>query len=193
MLSQLLRQRRVKWHPSLRSRRFDSARLSVNIGLAYAYSHTFPIDVTPPQAEYFANPKSQAHCNNAHRSKRFGDVLRYLQELIYRENSWLPHSFRTVLHAHEAHGVELIRNQFPTHRGVKQDMHQILEMGLTFRRKREFLQPLFNEKRFDLVEETLSPPWLYVILEPGLIARRRSSFFPEALARDSAAQHLFPH
>jgi hypothetical protein len=140
MLSQLLRQRRVKWHPSLRSRRFDSARLSVNIGLAYAYSHTFPIDVTPPQAEYFAN-----------------------------------------------------RNQFPTHRGVKQDMHQILEMGLTFRRKREFLQPLFNEKRFDLVEETLSPPWLYVILEPGLIARRRSSFFPEALARDSAAQHLFPH
>jgi hypothetical protein len=26
-----------------------------------------------------------------------------------------------------------------------------------------------------------------------LIARRRSSFFPEALARDSAAQHLFPH
>jgi hypothetical protein len=49
MLSQLLRQRRVKWHPSLRSRRFDSARLSVNIGLAYAYSHAFPIDVTPLQ------------------------------------------------------------------------------------------------------------------------------------------------
>src|SRR5260370_12999232 len=86
MPSQLLRQRRVKWHPSLRSRRFDSARLSVNIGLAYAYSHAFPIDVTPLQAEYFANPKSHAHCNNAHRSKRFGDVLRYLQELIYRES-----------------------------------------------------------------------------------------------------------
>src|SRR5260370_35696813 len=47
MLSQLLRQRRVEWHPSLRSRRFGSARLSVDIGLAYAYSHTFPIDVTP--------------------------------------------------------------------------------------------------------------------------------------------------
>src|SRR5260370_1760202 len=86
VLSQLLRQRSVKWHPSLRSRRFDSARLSVNIGLAYAYSHAFPIDVTPLQAEYFANPKSHAHCNNAHRSKRFGDVLRYLQELIYRES-----------------------------------------------------------------------------------------------------------
>src|SRR6266481_7645136 len=54
MLSQLLRQRRVEWHPSLRSRRFDSTRLSVNIGLAYAYSHTFPIDVTALQAEYFA-------------------------------------------------------------------------------------------------------------------------------------------
>lgn len=70
MLSQLFRQRRVKWHPSLRSRRFDSAWLSVNIGLAYAYSHAFPIDVTPLQAEYFANPKSHAHCNNAHRSKQ---------------------------------------------------------------------------------------------------------------------------
>ena len=62
--------------------------------------------------------------------------------------------------------VELIRDQFPTHRGVKQDVHQILEMGLTFRRKREFLQRVFNEKRFDLVEETLSPLWLHVILEP---------------------------
>ena len=128
--------------------------------------------VTPLQAEYFANPKSHAHSNNAHRSKRFGDVLRYFPELIYRENSWLPHSFRTVLHAHEAHGVELIWDQFPAHRGVKQDVHQILEMGLTFRRKGEFLQPIFNEKRFDLVEQILSPLWLYVVLEPGSIARR---------------------
>ena len=118
----------------VRSRRFDSARLSVNVGLACACSHTFPIDVTPLQAEYFANPKSHAHSNNAHRSKRFWDVLQYLQELIYRENSRLPHSFRTVFHKHEAHWVELIWDQLPAHRGVIQNAHQILEMGLAFRR-----------------------------------------------------------
>jgi hypothetical protein len=39
----------------------------------------------------------------------------------------------TVLYAHEAHGIELIWDQLPTHRGVKQDAHQIHEMGLAMR------------------------------------------------------------
>jgi hypothetical protein len=45
------------------------------------------------------------------------------------------------------------------HRGVKQDTHQIVEMG-------EPLQPVFDRKRFDLVERALCSFWLYVILEP---------------------------
>jgi hypothetical protein len=123
MLSKLLRKRTVKRHPSLRSRRFDSTGLSIHIGLAYGYSHTFPIDVAPLQTEYFANPKSHAHGNNAHRSERFRDVFQYLPELINRESFWLSHSFRSVLNTHEAHGVELIRDQIPTQRGAKQDAH----------------------------------------------------------------------
>ena len=74
--------------------------------------------------------------------------------------------FRTFFYAHEAHGIELIRDNLPAHRGVKQDTHQILEMGLVLTRKREPLQPVFDRKRFDLVERALGPFWLYVIPEP---------------------------
>jgi hypothetical protein len=100
MLSQLLRQRRVEWHPSLRSRRFDSARFSVNVGWR------MPIRIPSQSTSHHFRPstsltRSPIHISdNAHRSKRFGDVLQYLQELIYRENSWLPHSFRTVFYSH---------------------------------------------------------------------------------------------
>jgi hypothetical protein len=137
MLTYLFRQGTVEWHPSLGSRRLYSSGESIHIRLAYAHSHAFPIDITPFQAEYFANPESHAHGNNAHRSKWFGDVLQHLPELIYRESSGLPLPFRAVLYANEAHGIELIRDQFPAHRGVKQDVHQILEMRLAFRRKGE--------------------------------------------------------
>jgi len=49
---------------------------------------------------------------------------------------------------------------------LKQDAHQIFEMGLALRRKGEPLQPVFDRKRFDLVERALGPFWLYVILQP---------------------------
>src|SRR5580692_1675346 len=119
MLSQLLRQRRVEWHPSLGSRRLHGAGYSVNIRLAYAQSHAFPIDITPLQAEYFANPKSHAHCHDAHRSKRLGDVFRHLPEFVCGKSSWLSYSFRTVFYAYEAHGIELIREQLPAHRNLR--------------------------------------------------------------------------
>jgi hypothetical protein len=45
-------------------------------------------------------------------------------------------------YAHDAHGIELIWDNLPAHRGVKQDTHQILEMGLALTRKGEPLQPL---------------------------------------------------
>jgi hypothetical protein len=65
-------------------------------------------------------------------------LLEYLPELIYRENFWLPQSFRTVLHAHKAHEIELIRDQFLAHRSAKQGVHQILEMGLLFGARERF-------------------------------------------------------
>jgi hypothetical protein len=68
VLTQLFRQRTIEWHPSLGSWRLHGAGYPVNIRLAYAHSHAFPIDITPLQAEYFANPKSHAHGNEAHRS-----------------------------------------------------------------------------------------------------------------------------
>ena len=58
-------------------------------------------------------------------------------------------------------------------------------MGLALRCEAEFLQPVFDRKRFDLAERTLTPLWLYVILEPGIDSETRSSFFLEALARDN--------
>jgi hypothetical protein len=82
------------------------------------------------------------------------------------KNCRLSFSFRTVFYAHEAHGIELIRDQLPAHRGVKQDAHQILEMRLALRREGETLQPVFDRKRFDLIERALGPFRLYVILEP---------------------------
>src|SRR5438309_894635 len=76
----------VKWHPSLGSWRLHGAGYPVNIRLAYAHSHASPIDITPLQAEYFANPKSHAHGNEAHRSKRFGDVFQHLSEFVCRKS-----------------------------------------------------------------------------------------------------------
>src|ERR1700756_5383794 len=118
MLTQPFRQRTVEGHPSLGSRRLYSAGYSVDIRLAYAHSHAFPIDITPLQSEYFANPKSHAHRHDAHRSKGFRDVFQHSPKFFYRKCFRLPFSFRTVLYAHEAHGVELIWDQLPAHRGV---------------------------------------------------------------------------
>jgi hypothetical protein len=93
-------------------------------------------------------------------------VFQHLPKFVCRKRFWLSFSFRTFFYAHEAHGIELIWDKLPAHRGVKQDTHQILEMGLALRRKGEPLQPVFDRKRFDLVERALGPFWLYVIPEP---------------------------
>ena len=74
--------------------------------------------------------------------------------------------FRTVLYTYEAHGVELIGNQLPSHRRVEQHAHHAFQMGLALRCEIEFLQPVFNEQGFDLVEWKLTPFGIYVVLKP---------------------------
>jgi hypothetical protein len=48
-------------------------------------------------------------------------------------------------------------------------------MGLAFRRKGEFLQPVLNQKRFDLIEKILSPFWLYAPQYWEACIQRRSN------------------
>ena len=125
-------------------------------------------DIVPYDARW---PVAFIQERDAECSERFGDVFQYFLKLIHRKNSWFTFPLRTVLNAYEAHGVECIWDQFAAHRSVTSYAHQILEMGLALRREGKFLQPVFDRKRFDLVERTSTPLWLYVVLQPGSIAR----------------------
>ena len=116
---QHFRQGRVEWHASLGSRRFNIARLSVDVRLTYFQLHTIPIDITLLQAEYFASSQPHTHGDDAHCSKWFGDVFQQFLKLIDRKNGWFAFPLRTILNAHEAHGVECVWDQFPAHRRVK--------------------------------------------------------------------------
>ena len=76
----------------------------------------------------------------------------------------------------------LIGNQLPAHRRVEQDMHQGFEMGLALRCQIEFLQPIFDEQRFDTLESE----------NPATLARYDFSASSGTSMRSSVAQEVLP-
>src|SRR6266705_5835887 len=157
VLTQLLRKRIVKRHPSMRSLRFHFALVTVDVGLPHCQAQPFPVDVSPSQTEDLTHPQSQTHRHNAHRSKRLWNVFKQLPKFSNGKCLRFPLPFRTVLDADQAHGIVLIRNQLPAHGRIKKDTHQVFEMRLAFRCQVEPLEPVLNEQWFDLLDGMVSP------------------------------------
>ena len=78
-----------------------------------------PIPTAPTNISFSDNQLQICDGNDAHHSKLLRDVFQHLSKFVCRKSFRLPFSFRTVFYAREAHGVELISDQLPAHRGVK--------------------------------------------------------------------------
>src|SRR6516162_686340 len=135
--------------PRVLSLRFVSS--ATHPGAANMQLALLPVEVTPLQPENLTDAQPQTPCHNAHRSVRLWDVLKNFSELFNRQHGRLTYTLRHILHPHEAHGIELIRYQFPSHCAVKDHSHLILQVPLALWCEVESLQPLFDRQRLDLL------------------------------------------
>src|SRR5215469_9694757 len=117
--------------PRVLSLRFVSS--AVHPGAANLQLALLPVEVTPLQPENLTDAQPQTACQYAHCSVRLWDVLKNFSELLDRQHGRLTYTLRHILYPHEAHGIELIRYQLPSHRTVKDHPHLILQVPLALR------------------------------------------------------------